>query len=206
MYVKIEKNGRIESATECEKFAEPDAIAFSFPEDFDFSKQNDYRIDGESLIYDPIPLSEEEIEAVKTTNIKTQMENAIVLMVQSFAKTFTDKQALSISLLFKEWETGEEYKIDDIVQYGNDIYRIGQDHISQEQWKPGDEGTTNLYSLIRMDEGGYEERKAWDGVSGIYNLDQVVKDSEYEKLYKSKTENNVWGPPHSVPEFWELYE
>lgn len=101
---------------------------------------------------------------------------------------------------------GKEYEKDYIVQYGNDIYRIGQDHISQEQWKPGDEGTTNLYSLIRMDEGGYEEWKAWDGVSGIYNLDQVVKDSEDEKLYKSKTENNVWGPPHSVPEFWELYE
>lgn len=206
MYVKIEKNGRIESATECEKFAEPDAIAFSFPEDFDFSKQNDYRIDGESLIYDPIPLSEEEIEAVKTTNIKTQMENAIVLMVQSSAKTFTDKQALSVSRLFEEWAPGKTYDKGYIIQCGNDIYRIGQNHTSQEQWKPGDEGTTNLYSLIRMDEGGYEEWKAWDGVSGIYNLDQVAKDSEDEKLYKSKTENNVWGPPHSVPEFWELYE
>lgn len=206
MYVKINQNGRIESSTEYKQFAESDAIEFSFPEDFDFSKQADYRIAGETLIYDPIPLSEAEVEAVKTVNMKTQMENAIVLMVQSSAKTFTDKQALSISRLFEEWAPGKTYDKGYIIKCGNDIYRIGQDHVSQEQWKPGDEGTTALYSLIKMDKGGYEEWKAWDGVSGIYAFDQVVMDPENERLYKSKAANNVWGPPNSVPEFWELYK
>ena len=206
MYVKLNQNGRIESSTEYEQFAEQDAIEFSFPDDFDFSKQADYRIDGEKLIYDPIPLSEAEVEAVKTVNMKTQMENAIVLMVQSSAKTFTDKQALSVSRLFEEWAPGKTYDKGYIIQCGNDIYRIGQNHTSQEQWKPGDEGTTALYSLIKMDKGGYEEWKAWDGVSGIYAFDQVVMDPENERLYKSKAANNVWGPPNSVPEFWELYK
>lgn len=206
MYVKLNQNGRIESSTEYEQFAEQDAIEFSFPDDFDFSKQADYRIDGETLIYDPIPLSEAEVEAVKTVNMKTQMENAIVLMVQSSAKTFTDKQALSVSRLFEEWAPGKTYDKGYIIQCGNDIYRIGQNHTSQEQWKPGDEGTTALYSLIKMDKGGYEEWKAWDGVSGIYAFDQVVMDPENERLYKSKAANNVWGPPNSVPEFWELYK
>ena len=206
MYVKINQNGRIESSTEYKQFAESDAIEFSFPEDFDFSKQADYRIAGETLIYDPIPLSEAEVEAVKTVNMKTQMENAIVLMVQSSAKTFTDKQALSISRLFEEWAPGKTYDKGYIIKCGNDIYRIGQDHVSQEQWKPGDEGTTALYSLIKIDESGYEEWKAWDGVSGLYALNQVVMDPEDERLYKSKVANNVWGPPNSVPEFWELYK
>ena len=206
MHVKLDQNGRIESTTEYKEFAEPDSIEFSFPEGFDFSKQADYRIDGEKLIYDPIPLSEAEVEAVKTVNMKTQMENAIVLMVQSSAKTFTDKQALSVSRLFEEWAPGKTYDKGYIIQCGNDIYRIGQNHTSQEQWKPGDEGTTALYSLIKMDKGGYEEWKAWDGVSGIYALDQVVMDPEDERLYKSKAANNVWGPPNSVPEFWELYK
>ena len=134
------------------------------------------------------------------------MENAIVVMVQSSAKTFTDKQALSVSRLFEEWAPGKTYDKGYIIQCGNDIYRIGQNHTSQEQWKPGDEGTTALYSLIKMDKGGYEEWKAWDGVSGIYAFDQVVMDPENERLYKSKAANNVWGPPNSVPEFWDLRE
>lgn len=206
MYVKLDKNRRIESSTEYKKFAESDAIEFSFPEDFDFSKQAEYRIEEGNLIYDPIPLSEEELSIVKEVTRQTQIQNAAILFVRSSAPSLSDEDALNVSLLFEEWSVGKNYKKDDIVQYADDIYRIGQNHTSQEQWKPGDEGTTALYSLIKMDKGGYEEWKAWDGVSGIYAFDQVVMDPENERLYKSKVANNVWGPPNSVPEFWELYK
>lgn len=206
MYVKLDHNGRIESSTECKEFAEPDAIEFSFPEGFDFAKQADYRIDGEALIYDPIPLSEEELPIAKEVTRQTQIQNAAILFVRSSAPFLSDEDVLNVSLLFEEWSVGKNYKKDDIVQYADDIYRIGQNHTSQEQWKPGDEGTTALYSLIKIDESGYEEWKAFDGVSGIYALDQIVKDPSDGKLYKSKIASNVWGPPHLNPDFWELYE
>lgn len=205
MYVKLDQNGRIESSTEYEQFAEPDAIEFSFPEDFDFSKQAEFRIQEGNLIYDPIHLSEEELSAAKEITRQTQIQNAAILFVRSSAPSLSDADALSVSLLFEEWSIGKKYEKDYIVQYGDNIYRIGQNHTSQEQYKPGDEGTTALYSLIKIDESGYEVWKAWDGVSGIYALDQVVVDPEDEKLYKSKVANNVWGSPHSVPEFWDLY-
>lgn len=205
MYVKLDQNGRIESSTEYEQFAEPDAIEFSFQEDFDFSKQAEFRIQEGNLIYDPIHLSEEELSAAKEITRQTQIQNAAILFVRSSAPSLSDADALSVSLLFEEWSIGKKYEKDYIVQYGDNIYRIGQNHTSQEQYKPGDEGTTALYSLIKIDESGYEVWKAWDGVSGIYALDQVVVDPEDEKLYKSKVANNVWGPPHSVPEFWDLY-
>lgn len=205
MYVKLDENGRIESTTEYKEFAEPDFIEFSFPEGFNFSKQADYRIEEENLIYDPVPVSEEELFIAKEAIRQTQMQNAVVLFVRSSASTLSDEDALSVSLLFEEWSVGKEYKKDYIVQYGDDIYRIGQDHTSQKQWKPGDEGTTALYSLIKIDESGYEEWKAFDGVSGIYALDQIVKDPSDGKLYKSKIANNVWGPPHAAPDQWESY-
>lgn len=206
MYVSLDQDGRIESTTENKEYAEPTAVEFSFPEDFDFRNQNEYCIKDRELVRDPLPVSEEELSLEKEAIRREQVQTAVVLLVQSSAKTLSDEQALSVPLLFEEWVVGKEYEKDYIVQYGDNIYRIGQDHTSQTQWKPGDEGTMNLYSLIKIDESGYEEWKAWDGVSGIYALDQIVKDPEDEKPYKSKTENNVWGPPHSVPEFWELHE
>ncbi len=206
MYVKLDQNGRIESTTEYAEFAEPNAIEFSFPEDFDFAKQGEYCIKDGELIHDPLPLPEEELASVKEAARRDQVQTAVAMLVRSSAKTFTDEQALSVSFLFEEWAVGKEYEKDYIVQYGDDIYRIGQDHTSQEQWKPGGEGTTALYSLIKIDESGYEEWKAFDGVSGIYALDQIVKDPSDGKLYKSKIENNVWGPPHAAPDQWELYK
>lgn len=206
MYVKLDQNRRIESTTEYKEFAEPNSIEFSFPEDFDFTNQSEYCIKDGELIHDPLPLSEEELASAKEDTRRDQVQIAVALLVQSSAKIFTDEQALSVSLLFEEWALDKKYEKDYIVQYGDDIYRIGQDHTSQKQWKPGDEGTTALYSLIKIDESGYEEWKTFDGVSGIYALDQIVKDPSDEKLYKSKIVNNVWGPPHAAPDQWELYK
>lgn len=206
MYVSLDQDGRIESTTENKEYAEPTAVEFSFPEDFDFTNQSEYCIKDGELIHDPLPLSEEELASAKEDTRRDQVQTAVALLVQSSAKIFTDEQALRVSPLFEEWALGKKYEKDYIVQYGDDIYRIGQDHTSQEQWKPGDEGTTALYSLIKIDESGYEEWKAFDGVSGIYALDQIVKDPSDGKLYKSKIASNVWGPPHLNPDFWELYE
>lgn len=205
MYVKLDQNRRIESTTEYKEFAEPNSIEFSFPEDFDFTNQSEYCIKDGELIHDPLPLSEEELASAKEDTRRDQVQTAVTLLIQLFANTLTDETALSVSLLFEEWNVGKKYTKGYIIRRDDDIYRIGQDHISQEQWKPGDEGTASLYSLIKINESGYEEWKEFDGISGIYALDQIVKDPEDEKLYKSKIANNVWGLPHSVPEFWDLY-
>lgn len=205
MYVKLDQNGRIESTTEYAEFAEPDSIEFSFPDGFDFSKQIEYCIKDGELAHDPLPLSEEEKAAEKEATRREQLQTAAVLFVRASANTLTDEQALSVSHLFEEWAAGKNYKKDGIIQHGDNIYRIGQDHTSQEQWIPGSEGTEALYSAIEITPEGYEERKAWDGVSGIYAQGQIVKDPEDGNLYKSKIPNNVWGPPHSTPDMWELY-
>lgn len=118
---------------------------------------------------------------------------------------FTNKEAVSFSYAYPEWSPGINYKKDWIIKYDNDLYRIGQDHTSQEQWIPGAVGSDSLYSKIELTEEGYEIWKAWDGVSGSYARDQVVKDPNDEQLYKSKIDSNVWGPPSEQPDYWELY-
>lgn len=206
MYALLEKDtGRICATTDREEYSDG-MIEFDFPEDFDFGAQSDYRIVDGELIHDPLPESEEKIKMEEGSERQDQLQKATILFVNESAQNLTDEQALSIPLLFYEWEVGKEYKKDKIIRYNGELYRIGQTHTSQEQWKPGDEETTALYSHITLTEEGYEVWKAWDGVSGLYSEGQIVEDPEDGKLYKSKIPNNVWGPPHTFLDYWELYD
>lgn len=118
----------------------------------------------------------------------------------------SDMEAVKAKYFFPEWVPNFEYKQGWIISYNDSLFRIGQDHTSQDTWIPGEEGTGALYSKIELTEEGYEIWKEWDGVSGSYAKDQIVQDPNDGKLYKSLIENNVWGPPSEQPSFWALYE
>lgn len=155
------------------------------------------------------------IEALETN--LTNLQKATQASVMSLAAVIdpmaslimradlTDSEAINYISVYPEWQVGFDYKKNWIIRYGEDLYRIGQDHTSQEQWTPGADGTTALYSKIDISENGYEIWKEWDGVSGIYAKDQIVKDPTNDQLYISKIDNNVWGPPSTQPNYWQLY-
>lgn len=205
MYVSLNEEGRICASTDVEEYAEG-FMKFDFPKNFDFNHQDDYKIQNGELIYTPKPISEKEKQITEEFERKKQLQTATIMFVNESAPNLTDEQALSVSLLFEEWVVGKEYIKDHIVRYNNELYRIGQTHTSQEQWKPGDEGTIALYSHITITEEGYEVWKAWDGVSGMYAEGQIVEDPNDGQLYKSKIPNNVWGPPSQQSTYWELYK
>lgn len=205
MYAMLDDDGRICATTDIEEYAEG-FIEFEFPDDFDFNNQSDYIIKDGVLIHSPKPLSDEEAQINEEIERQKQLQIATIMFVNESAPDLTDEQALSIPLLFDEWAVGKEYKKDYIIRHNGELYRIGQDHTSQEQWEPGDEGTTALYSYIEITGEGYEVWKPWDGVSGMYDEGQIVEDPEDSQLYKSKIPNNVWGPPSQQPMYWELYK
>ena len=205
MYAMLDDDGRICATTDIEEYAEG-FIEFEFPDDFDFNNQSDYIIKDGVLIHSPKPLSDEEAQINEEIERQKQLQVATYIVVNESAPNLTDEQALSVSMLFNEWVVGKEYKKGYIVRYNGELYRIGQDHTSQEQWKPGDSGVTALYSHITITEEGYEVWKPWDGVSGIYAEGQIVEDPNDGKLYMSKIPNNVWGPPSQQPMYWELYK
>ena len=131
------------------------------------------------------------------------MDSAIATIVMR--ADLSDKEAVNLETFYPEWKTGVDYKQGWIVKYDGALYRIGQDHTSQEQWTPGADGTTALYSKIEITESGYEVWQEWDGVSGSYSKNQIVKDPTDDQLYISKIDSNVWGPPSEQPNYWELY-
>lgn len=205
-FVDTDDTGRILVSTDQEQYAEG-MTEFTFPDDFDFSVQYEYRIQNGELIHDPLPPSEEEIAAQTEFQRQSQLQVAAELFVQTQSTTLTDAQARTVPLLFKKWTVGETYYHKEIVRYDDgELYRIGQPEITaSDVYKPGDTGTESIYSHITIDEEGYEEWKPWDGVSGIYQQDQVVRDPDDGNLYISTIPNNVWGPPHSMPAYWNPY-
>lgn len=207
MWYSADETGRIMATTDQEQFAEG-MTEFTFPDDFDFSVQHEYRIQNGELIHDPLPKSEEELAYEQEQQRSQQIQVAAELFVQTNSATLTDAQALSVPLLFKKWTIGDTYVKDEIVRYDDgELYRIGQPEITASNtYKPGDPGTTALYSHIEIGADNYEVWKEWDGVSGIYKQDQIVHDPfDDDKLYKSKIPNNTWGPPHEFPDLWEPY-
>lgn len=208
MYVSLDETGRIGASTDIEEYAEG-MTEFTFPDDFDFTKQNEYRIVDGELIHDPKPPSEEELAAQEAMERQSQIQLAIPMMVQANSADIPDEQAVTIPLLFKKWTPGEKYTLHEIVRYEVDgeLYRIGQPELTaSDVYKPGDPGTGALYSHIEISEEGYEVWKPWDGVSGIYKQDQIVHDPEDDNnLYRSKIPNNTWGPPHTFPDLWDPY-
>lgn len=66
MYVQTDEMGRILVTVSNHEYTDESYIEFEFPADFDFSKQNSYRIVENELIYDPLPEPvEQQIEALK---------------------------------------------------------------------------------------------------------------------------------------------
>ena len=118
-----------------------------------------------------------------------------------------DAEAIKYKNLYPEWTVGETYELGWIVSYEGELYRIGQPSITaSETHLPGATGTESIYSHIKVDEEGYEYWKEWDGITGLYDVGDIVRDPEDEQLYICISPNCTYGPPHSVPSFWKLYE
>lgn len=159
-------------------------------------------------------MAEEKAENEYQVAVSTQTFAAIPMMVQLNSAAIPDAQAATIPLLFKKWTPGETYKKDEIIRYENSnarsatpqLYRIGQPELTASDiYKPGDTGTEALYSHIVIDEEGYEEWKAWDGVTGLYQEGDIRRDPTDGQLYICKGDNCTYGPPHSTPDWWDLY-
>lgn len=206
-WIKTDEDGRITASTTLEQYSKG-MMQVDIPDDFDFSKQNDYIYkDGQLTCDNAFSTAQKnaQIEYERQIKENAQIQIAARMFVRVNSDILTDEQALTVPLLFDEWAVGVEYKKGSIVRHDDELYRIGQDHTSQEQWVPGAVGTDSLYSHITIGKDGYEDWKKWDGITGLYNQGQIVRDSDDGQLYKSKIPNNTYGPPHEMPDYWELY-
>ena len=138
----------------------------------------------------------------------TVLEQAILIReaMDIAGATLTDEQALVCVHLYKKWEIGKNYKVDDFLVYGQNkvgdpqLYKVAQAHTSQKEWPP--DRTPALYTAVGLDDNGYPVWAQPTGAHDAYNTGDIVNYNG--TLYISKIDGNVYSPD-GYPDGWEVY-
>ena len=106
-FIGTDETGRILSSTDVEEYADG-MSEFDLPDDFDFSKQDDYRVVDGELVHDPRPIPTDQ----KIADLKQKLAS-------------TDYVAIKV---YETMVTGESLPEEDVTRYA--------DIISQrQQWR-----------------------------------------------------------------------
>lgn len=134
---------------------------------------------------------------------KTVMEQAreIRSAMDAAGATLTDEQASKCAAMFPRWDTATAYKINDRVRYGDRLYKVIQDHVSQADWTP--DVAVSLYAVISLDNSGFPVWSQPTGAHDAYNNGDIVNYNG--DLYRSSIDGNVYSPDE-YPAGWEKVE
>ena len=114
----------------------------------------------------------------------------IVAALVKLRESATDEQALSVPVLYPAWRSGVAYTTGQRVLYRGVLYKVLQDHTSQETWTP--EAATSLFAKVLIpDETVIPEWVQPDSTNPYMKGDKVLHNG---KTWTSDIDNNVWEP------------
>ena len=104
-----------------------------------------------------------------------------------------------------EWSADSvSYKVDDVVQHADRLWRCEQAHTSQESWTP--DAAPSLWSQIDIAGDGVDVWTQPTGAHNAYNVgDRVHYPTASDPIYVSAIDGNVWSPD-TYPQGWQLEE
>lgn len=101
----------------------------------------------------------------------------------------TDEVALTAVELFPIWRSNYHYKINDRVQYNKVLYKVLQEHDSQETWTP--DNSPSLFTKVLVIENEILEWQQPESTNPYMQGDKVLHNG---KTWESEINNNVWEP------------
>ncbi len=110
-------------------------------------------------------------------------------MIQQASKTLLDEEALEVIELFPVWKENEIYKINERIRYNNVLYKVLQDHTSQNDWTP--DIAVSLYVQV-VEPGTIPQWKQPTGAHDAYAKGDKVKHND--KTWISNIDANVYEP------------
>ena len=136
-------------------------------------------------------INSESERAMDTLEIKPEEAKDFRSKVDTLLVALTDEQAIENIILFPTWSIGIDYKINDRIRYDGILYRVLQDHTSQEDWNPS--VAVSLFARV-LNETENDSVPEWvqpESTEGYMIGDHVI----YEGIeYESLIDNNVWSP------------
>lgn len=102
----------------------------------------------------------------------------------------TDEQALAVPALYPAWRSGVTYTAGQRLLYNSVLYKVLQDHTSQETWTP--DAAPSLFAKVLIpDETVIPEWEQPDSTNPYMKGDRVLHNG---KTWESTVDNNVWEP------------
>lgn len=115
---------------------------------------------------------------------------AIVAALVKLRESATDEQALSVPVLYPAWRSGVNYVTGQRVLHNAVLYKVLQDHTSQETWTP--DAAVSLFAKVLIpDETVIPEWVQPDSTNPYMKGDKVLHNG---KTWTSDIDNNVWEP------------
>lgn len=116
---------------------------------------------------------------------------ALRAQIESNATVMPDEEAVQFVELFPNWSpNGVSYTADTRVRYNGVLYRVLQDHVSQEEWTPT--AAASLFAKVLIpDESVIPEWEQPDSTNPYMTGDTVTHNG---KTWTSDVDNNVWEP------------
>lgn len=110
--------------------------------------------------------------------------------IEKAAASLDDTDALNAVELYPEWKPDTSYDVDQRLRYGGVLYRVLQDHTSQNDWTP--DVATSLFSQVLIpDPDAIPEWVQPDSTNPYMLGDKVTHNG---KTWENTIDNNVWEP------------
>lgn len=120
-------------------------------------------------------------------------------LIESMAENLDDETAEQNAYVFPLWAVGVEYKKDFKVRYNDVVYKVLQDHTSQEDWTP-DVAVSLFVKVHKQDpQDEYPEYEQPTAENPYMKGDKVTFEGEH---YICLIDNCVWSPKE-YPQGWE---
>lgn len=150
--------------------------------------------------------TKESVNQVTTQALITTLNNGDVTSLKSvyakMAASISDDVALAIPEIFPIWSANSvKYKTGDRVSYENVLYKVLQDHTSQENWKP--DVSPSLFAKVLTSTDNTP--KPWEQPDSTNAYKKGDKVTYNGKIYESLIDNNVWSPD-GYPAGWKEVE
>lgn len=102
----------------------------------------------------------------------------------------SDEVSIQVPNLYPAWRPEVEYKVGNRVLYNDVLYKVLQDHISQEEWTP--EAAPSVFAKVLIpDENVIPEWEQPDSTNPYMTGDKVMYEGQ---TWVSVVDNNVWTP------------
>lgn len=101
-----------------------------------------------------------------------------------------DEKALKFKTMYPHWKANIDVKVGQRYQYEGVLYKVLQDHTTQETWTPTDAPSLFAKVLIPDDTEIYP----WEQPDSTNPYMKGDKVTHIEKTWESLVDNNVWEP------------